>query len=320
MIKTKYYYDKESLSYKKIKVTKLNILKNIGFYFTPILILNALICFTILSFFTTPKEIILQKEINQLNTEYKNIEKKIISAESTLQELSKKDEDIYRMILQTEPINQDVRKAGFGGVDKYKKFEKFNSTDLLIDIANKTDQIIKKLSIQSKSFDDLTKLAKNHNNKIQCIPAIQPVSNKDLSRISSGFGPRIDPHYGIKRMHTGTDFAAPRGTPVYATGNGKIIKAESRSRSGYGKNIIIDHGYGYKTQYAHLSRLAVNLGQKVKRGELIGYVGSTGKSTSPHLHYEVRVNDKKVNPIDYFYNDLTIEEYDEMRKIYSQEK
>jgi len=178
--------------------------------------------------------------------------------------------------------------------------------------------MIKRLSIQSKSFDDLIKLAKNHNNKIQCIPAIQPVSNKDLSRISSGFGHRIDPHYGIRKMHTGTDFAAPRGTPVYATGNGKVIKAESKSRSGYGKNIIIDHGYSYKTQYAHLNRLAVRLGQTVKRGELIGYVGSTGKSTSPHLHYEVRINDKKVNPIDYFYNDLTIEEYDEMRKICSQ--
>ena len=320
MIKTKYYYDKETLSYKKIKITKLGILKTIGFYLTPIIFLSALICFVILSFFTTPKEIMLQREVDQLNLEYKNIEQKISSVETTLQELYEKDENIYRMILEAEPINEDVRKAGFGGVDKYKKLEKFNSTDLLIDISRKTDQMIKKLSIQSKSFDDLIKLAKDHNNKIQCIPAIEPVSKKDYSRISSGFGYRIDPHYKIRKMHTGTDFAAPRGTPVYATGNGKIIKAESRSRSGYGKNIVIDHGYGYKTQYAHLSKLAVNLGQKVKRGELIGYVGSTGKSTSPHLHYEVRINDKKVNPIDYFYNDLTIEEYDEMRKIYSQEK
>ena len=320
MIKTKYYYDKQSLSYKEIKVTKLGILKNIGFYFIPILILNLFFCVAILSFFSTPKEILLRKEVSQMNLKYKEIEKKINSAESNLQELYKKDEGIYRMILEAEPIDKDIRKAGFGGVDRYKNFEKFKSTDLLINISKKTDQMIKKLSIQSKSFDDLIKLAKNYNNKIQCIPAIQPVSNKDLSRISSGFGYRIDPHYKIRKMHTGTDFAAPRGTPVYATGNGKVIKAESRSRTGYGKNIIINHGYGYKTQYAHLNKLAVKLGQNVKRGELIAYVGSTGKSTSPHLHYEVRINDKKVNPIDYFYNDLTIEEYDEMRKMFTQEK
>jgi len=319
MIKTKYYYDKESLSYKKVKITKFGILKNFGLYFIPILIVNILICFLILSFFSTPKEIILQKEVNQLNLEYNEIEQKIISSERILQELYTKDENIYRMILESEPINEDIRQAGYGGVDKYKNLEKFKSTELIKKIANKTDQMIKKLSIQSKSFDELIRLAKDHNNKIQCIPAIQPVSNKDLSRISSGFGYRIDPHYKIRRMHYGTDFAAPRGTPVYATGNGEIIKAEKRSRTGYGKNIIIDHGYGYKTQYAHLNRLAVNIGKKVKRGELIGYVGSTGKSTSPHLHYEVRINDKKVNPIDYFYNDLTIEEYEEMRKICSQE-
>ena len=320
MIKSKYYYDTESLSYKKIKTTKLGIIKTIGFYLVPIFILNILTCFVILSFFNTPKEILLKKEIDQLSLEYKNIEKKIISSELTLQKLYKKDEDIYRMILEAEPISQDIRKAGFGGVDKYEKFEKFNSTDLLIDISKKADQMIKKLSVQSKSFDDLIKLAKDHNNRIKCIPAIEPVSRKDYSRISSGFGYRIDPHYKIRKMHTGTDFAAPRGTPVYATGNGKVIKAESKSRGGYGKNIIIDHGYGYKTQYAHLNRLAVQLGQAVKRGELIGYVGSTGKSTSPHLHYEVRINDKKVNPIDYFYNDLTIEEYEEMRKMCAQEK
>jgi len=319
MIKTKYYYDKETLSYKKIKKTKLGILKSIGLYLIPILALNLLICVVIFSFFSTPKEILLEKEITQLNSEYKNIEQKIISAEEILKNLSKKDEDIYRIILESKPINEDIRKAGFGGIDKYKKFDKFKSTELIISVSKKTDQIIKKLGIQSESFDEILKLAKDHNNKIQCIPAIQPVSNKDLLRISSGFGPRIDPHYGIRKMHTGTDFAAPRGTPVYATGNGKIIKAEKKSRGGYGKNIIIDHGYGYKTQYAHLSGLAVNLDQTVKRGQLIGYVGSTGKSTSPHLHYEVRVNDKKVNPIDYFYSDLTIEEYEEMRKICSQQ-
>ena len=319
MIKTKYYYDKESLSYKKIEITKLGILKNFGLYFIPILIVNALICFIILSFFSTPKEILLQKEISQLNLEYNNIEKKITSLEETLTNLYEKDENIYRMILETEPLGKDVRKAGYGGVDKYKHLENFKSTELIKKIANKTDQMIKKLSIQSASFDELIDLAKDHNNKIQCIPAIQPISSKDYSRISSGFGYRIDPHYKIRRMHYGTDFAAPRGTPIYATGNGKVIKAEKRSRTGYGKNIIIDHGYGYKTQYAHLNKLAVNIGQKVKRGELIGYVGSTGKSTSPHLHYEVRINDKKVNPIDYFYNDLTIEEYEEMRKMCSQE-
>ncbi len=318
MIKTKYYYDPESLSYKKIKVSKAGIIKTVAFYLVPILIVNCLICVVILSFFSTPKELLLKKEIGQLSNQYKNIEEKIFNAEKELEKLYEK-ELTSRIILESKPMHEDIRKAGYGGTNLYEKFEKFNSSELMIDISKKTDQIIKKLSVQSKSFDEIINLAKDYSNKIRCIPAIQPISNKDLSRISSGFGYRIDPHYGIKKMHTGTDFAAPRGTPVYATGNGQVIKAENKVRGGYGKNIIIDHGYGYKTQYAHLNRLAVKEGQKVKRGELIGYVGSTGKSTSPHLHYEVHLNDKKVNPINYFYNDLTIEEYDEMRKICSQE-
>ena len=319
MIKTKYYYDKESLSYKKIKITKTEILKSAALYLTTVIGINFIICLVILSFFSTPKEILLEKEITQLNLEYTKIENKINSAEKIIDDLYKKDENIYRIILNAKSINKDIRQAGFGGVNKYEDFEKFKSTDLIIEISKKTEQIVKKLGVQSKSFDEIIKLAKDHKNKLKCIPAIQPVSDKDLSRISSGFGYRIDPHYGIRKLHTGTDFAAPRGTPIYATGNGTVIKAEKRSRTGYGKYIIIDHGYNYKTQYAHLNKLAVNFGEKVKRGQLIGYVGSTGKSTSPHLHYEVRVNDEKVNPIDYFYNDLTIEEYEEMRKINSKE-
>ena len=318
MIKTKYYYDKESLSYKKIKKTKTEILKTIVLYLLPILVLNSFICIIILSFFSSPKEILLKKEVSQLNSEYKIIEQKIKSAERILEDLQIKDENIYRIILNTKSINDDIRQAGFGGVDKYKDFEKYKSTDLIIDISKKTEQIVKKLGVQSKSFDEIIQLAKDHKNKLKCIPSIQPISDNDLSRISSGFGYRIDPHYGIRKFHAGTDFAAPRGTPIYATGNGKVIKAENRSRTGYGKYIIIDHGYDFKTQYAHLNKLAVNVGQNVKRGQLIGYVGSTGKSTSPHLHYEVRINDEKVNPIDYFYSDLTIEEYEEMRKINSQ--
>ena len=319
MIKTKYYYDKETLSYKKVKNSKFGFLKNLLILFIPVLIMSTGLSFVILSFFKTPNEILLQKEINQLTAEFKTIENKIISTEKTLNELSEKDAKIYRIMLDASPISDDVRLAGFGGVDKYSNLEKLHSTEMIIDISKKTDQLIKKLGIQSKSLDELFSLAIEHSEKIQCIPAIEPLSKKDYSRISSGFGPRIDPHYKIRKMHTGTDFAAPTGTPVYATGNGKIIEAVNRSRGGYGKFIVIDHGYGYKTQYAHLSKLAVNTGQNVKRGELIGYVGNTGKSTSPHLHYEVRINNKKVNPIDYFYNDLTIEEYDQMRKNYSQE-
>ncbi|MBG39894.1 MAG: peptidase M23 [Flavobacteriales bacterium] len=318
MIKTKYYYDKETLSYKKVKNSKFGFLKNLLILFMPVLIMSTGFSFVILSFFKTPNEILLQKEINQLTAEFKKIENKIISTEKTLNELSEKDAKIYRIMLDASPISDDVRLAGFGGVDKYSNLEKLHSTEMIIDISKKTDQLIKKLGIQSKSLDELFSLAIEHSEKIQCIPAIEPLSKKDYSRISSGFGPRIDPHYKIRKMHTGTDFAAPTGTPVYATGNGKIIEAVNRSRGGYGKFIVIDHGYGYKTQYAHLSKLAVNTGQNVKRGELIGYVGNTGKSTSPHLHYEVRINNKKVNPIDYFYNDLTIEEYDQMRKNYSQ--
>ena len=320
MIKTKYYYDKETLSYKKVENSRFGFLKNLLILFIPILVMSMCFSFVILSFFKTPNEILLLKEINQLNTEYKKIENQLISADKILNELSEKDAKIYRIMLDASPISDDIRLAGFGGVDKYSDLEKLHSTEMIIDISKKTDQMIKKLGIQTKSIDELFSLAIEHREKIQCIPAIEPLSKKEYSRISSSFGPRIDPHYKIRMMHHGIDFAAPTGTPIYATGNGKIIEAVNRSRSGYGKFIEIDHGYGYKTKYAHLSKLAVNKGQDVKRGELIGYVGNTGKSTGPHLHYEVSVNDKKVNPINYFYNDLTIQEYDQMLKNCSQEK
>ena len=221
------------------------------------------------------------------------------------------------MIFEAEPIASSIRKAGYGGINRYKDLEGYNNSDLIIQTTKKIDQISKQMYIQSKSFDEIVDLAKNKTKMLASIPAIQPVSNKDLSRMASGFGYRIHPIYKTRRLHAGMDFSAKTGTPIYATGDGKIFKV-SKTRKGYGNYVIIDHGYGYKTLYAHMSKFIVKKGQSVKRGETIGFVGNTGTSVAPHLHYEVHKNGRKIDPVNFYYNDLNAEEYEKMRIISSQ--
>ena len=204
-----------------------------------------------------------------------------------------------------------MRKAGFGGVNRYTELEGYENSDIVIQTARKLDQITREVYVQSKSYDELIKLATNKEKMLASIPAIQPISNKDLRRTASGWGWRIHPIYKIRKFHYGMDFTAPRGTPVYATGDG-VVKRVIRSRRGYGNQILIDHGYGYVTQYAHLNGFNVKKGQHVKRGDVIGFVGNTGLSTAPHLHYGVLYNGKYVNPINYYFNDLTADEYEKM--------
>ena len=273
--------------------------------------------FVFFTFFDSPKEKMLNREIENMVFQYNQIKDKLNQISLVMADLQNRDDNIYRVIFEAEPIPNSIRKAGYGGVNRYEALKGYNNSDLIINTTKKLDQISKQLYIHSKSFDEIIELAKHKSELLAAIPAIQPVSNKNLSRMASGFGPRIDPIYKTKKFHAGMDFSAKTGTPIYATGNGKVIRVR-KSRKGYGNHVKIDHGYGYVTLYAHMQKYIVKKGQKVKRGEVIGYVGNTGKSVAPHLHYEVHKNGKKVNPVNFFYNDLTSEEYEKMIILSSQ--
>ncbi len=317
MTKVKYYYDKKSLSYKEINLTLKQKIQNLLVYILSALIITSLSFFVFYSFFDSPKEKKLKSEINFLTSNYQKFESKLLEIETVLDDIQKRDDNIYREIFEANPIPTEIRKAGFGGVNKYKYLEGFSNTELLKELDNKFDILKKQLYVQSKSFDQIIELTKDKNKMLSSIPAIQPLSNKDLSRMASGFGYRIDPIYKTRKFHAGMDFSAKTGTPIYATGDGKVFKV-SKSKRGYGNHIVIDHGFGYKTLYAHMSKTAVKRNQKVSRGDVIGFVGNTGKSVAPHLHYEVHKDGKKINPVNFYYNDLNAEEYERMIEISSQ--
>jgi murein DD-endopeptidase MepM/ murein hydrolase activator NlpD len=238
-------------------------------------------------------------------------------ATNVLADIQRRDDEIYRVIFEAEPIAKEIREAGFGGVNRYKKLEGYKNSELVVESAQKIDQISKQLYIQSKSYDEVFKLAKSKEKMIAAITAIQPIPNKNLKRMASGYGMRMHPIHKIWKKHTGMDFSAERGTEIYSTGDGIVVSAK-KERRGYGYHIIVDHGYGYKTLYGHMEKFNVIRGQKVKRGEVIGYVGNTGTSVAPHLHYEVIRNGNKINPINFYFNDLSPEEYDQMIHISSQ--
>ena len=246
-----------------------------------------------------------------MKLEYQILNDQLDRVTKLIADLQDRDDNIYRVIFEAEPIPSSVRQAGIGGVDRYEKLKGYKNSDLIIETQKNMDKILRALYVQSKSFDDVFEMAKNKEQMLVCIPAIQPVNNK----IGSYFGTRMDPFYKVHKFHEGIDFSATVGTEVYATGNGTV--AEAGRNAGYGNEIIIDHGYNYKTVYAHLSRMFVTPGQKIHRGQIIGYVGSTGKSTSPHLHYEVRKNGIAINPIYFFFNDLTPGEFQLMLELSS---
>ena len=317
MAKVKYYYDTKTLSYKRIELSGLNKLKRLFYFLTGSAFTGLLMVIIFFQFFDSPKEKRLNREIDALTSQYEIVDDKLRQVELVLDDVQNRDDNIYRVIFEADPIPKSIRKAGYGGVNRYENLKGLNNSDLIINTSEKVDQISKQLYIQSKSFDDIIELAKNKSDMLAALPAIQPVSNKNLSRMASGYGYRIHPIYKTRKLHTGMDFSAKTGTPIYATGDGKISKVR-RSRRGYGNHVIIDHGYGYKTLYAHMKKYAVKKGQKVKRGEVIGYVGSTGTSVAPHLHYEVHKDGRKINPVNFYFNDLNAEEYEKMLEISSQ--
>ena len=319
MPKKKYKFNPDTLSYERIGISIREKSTKLLAYFSSSLALSLLIVVIVINAYETPKTRALKRENQRLLTQYELMQKDLEKIDKVLEELQQRDDNIYRVIFETDPIPSSVRKAGFGGANQYSQLESLDNAELVIETARKLDVISKEAYIQSKSYDEVMKMALNKEEMLACFPAIQPVTNEDLKRTASGWGYRIHPIYKVRKMHWGMDFTSPVGTPVYATGNGVVVEVtgSKRSRVGLGLSIKIDHGYGYETVYGHLNSFNVKRGQKVKRGDVIAYVGNTGGSTAPHLHYEVHKNGKKVNPAYYYYKDLTPQEYDKMIAISS---
>lgn len=320
MKRVKFYYDAEKLAFKQI-VTKNST--KIG-YVMLFLLASALFGFLgvfILSntnFFETPKSKLQARELEIMKLNYNLLNGKIALMDEALAAIEERDNSIYRVYFNSDPISKEVRRAGLGGKNRYKDLEDFNTSDLIIGSTKKVDEIMKALAVQSVSLDEITKLAKRKALLLKSIPAIQPVKNEELKQMASGFGYRSDPFTKIRKFHKGMDFSAKLGTPIYATGDGIVKKADAKV-SGFGNHIEINHGYGYMTLYAHLSKYKVRAGQKVKRGDIIGYVGSTGRSEAPHLHYEVHKNSEVVNPLNFYYGSISAKEYVLITKLANQE-
>jgi murein DD-endopeptidase MepM/ murein hydrolase activator NlpD len=320
MSKVKYYYDPDTLSYRKIEQKKSRRFRNIGFFLLGSFLfgLVSVILLMNTNLINTPRELSLSREVKNYELQFELLDKKMEQMEQVLANIEDRDNNIYRLYFEANPIPEEQRRAGFGGVNRYKSLEGFNNSDMIISTTKRLDIIKKQMAIQSKSLDEITKLAEEKEKLLAAIPAIQPINNEDLTRMASGFGWRSDPFTKARKMHYGMDFTAPRGTPIYASGDGKVIRADNNS-SGFGKHIRIDHGYGYVSLYAHLSKYNVKRGQKVKRGDLIGFVGSTGRSEAPHLHYEIRKDKDRINPINFYYGSLSPKEFENMLKYATQE-
>lgn len=320
MSKVKYYYDSETLSYRKIerkkgRKTGIFLLSFAGMILSGFLLV---LVFLNLPNFETPKEKILQRELSNLELKLNLLNKKMADAEMVLNEVAERDNNLYRVYFEANPIPDEQRKAGFGGINRYRDLEGYDNSALIISSNKRLDVLTKQIVVQSRSLDEIALLAKEKEELLKSIPAIQPIKGKDLTRMASGYGYRSDPFTKVRKFHFGMDFTAPRGTPVYASGDGRVIRADN-SAAGYGRHIRIEHGFGYQSLYAHLYKYNVRRGQKVKRGDLIGFVGSTGRSEAPHLHYEVFKDGARINPINFYYGNLSPEEFAALLKKSQQE-
>jgi murein DD-endopeptidase MepM/ murein hydrolase activator NlpD len=316
MPQIKYKFNPDSLSFDKIRFGIKAILLRFLAYLIGSIIISLIYWAIFASFFDSPREKALKREVEQLTLQYDLIHREMANVENVLEDLQNTDDNLYRTIFEAEPIPATLREGGIGGINRYEALEGYSNSNLVIETATRLDKIRKKIYVQSKSFDNLIKLARNKEDMLKSVPAIIPISNQDLTRTASGFGWRIHPYYKISKFHYGMDFTAPFGTPVYATGNGTIVATLSSQR-GLGKHIILDHGFGYNSIYAHLSNFNVRVGQKVQRGDIIGFVGSTGMSVANHLHYEIKLNGVNVDPVNYYFEDLSASEYDRMIEIAS---
>ncbi|MGA1226801.1 MAG: M23 family metallopeptidase [Tamlana sp.] len=311
MSKVKYYYDAESLSYKKIERKKRTTFKYVFIFILASALFGFIFVFIASQYVESPKERALKRELQNAQLQFELLNKKMEQAEAVLSNIADRDNNIYRVYFEANPIPEEQRKAGFGGINRYKSLEGFDNSKLIIESNKRLDILQKQIVVQSRSLDEIAKLAEEKEKLLAAIPAIQPVSNEDLTRMASGYGMRSDPFTKVRKMHWGMDFTAPRGTPIYASGDGVVVRADAGA-TGYGKHIRIDHGYGYTSLYAHLYKYNVRKNQKVKRGDLIGFVGSTGRSEAPHLHYEIFKDEERINPINFYYGSLTAEEFNKM--------
>jgi len=311
MSKVKYYYDHETLSYRPIHVTNKNRVSNFVLFILSSFLLGLFSLLILLNsdWINTPAEIAQKRLIQNYELQFDILNKKLTQIETVVDNIEERDNNLYRVYFEASPIPEAQRRAGFGGVNRYKNMEGYDNSELIINTAKRLDILSKQTVVQSRSLDEIERLASNKEDLLEAIPSIQPIKNKDLTRMASGFGYRTDPFTKKRRFHYGMDFTAKKGIPIYATGNGVIKRADNRS-SGYGKHIRIDHGFGYVSLYAHLSKYNVRRGQKVKRGDLIGYVGNTGRSRGPHLHYEIFKDKKRINPLNFYYGNLSQKEFD----------
>ncbi|NNL16660.1 MAG: M23 family metallopeptidase [Flavobacteriaceae bacterium] len=311
MSKIKYYYDSETLSYRKIERKKRNTIKFAALFLFASAMFAFLFIFIANQYVESPKEKALKRELQNMELQYGLLNKKMDEAEKVLTNVEERDNNIYRLYFEANPIPEEQRRAGFGGINRYRDLEGFDNSKLIIESNKRMDVLQKQIVVQSKSLDEIANLAEDKEKFLATIPAIQPVKNEDLKRMASGFGYRSDPFTKVRKFHYGMDFTSPRGTPIYATGDGVVTRADNRA-AGYGKHIRIDHGYGYISLYAHLYKYNVKKNQKVKRGDIIGFVGSTGRSQAPHLHYEIFKDKERINPLNFYYGSLSAEEFDEL--------
>lgn len=313
MKKIKYYYNTNTLRYEKLETPfRVKLLRIFGFV-AAALVTAGLISYLAFQFIGSPKEKILQQQNEDLKDNYRQLKDRTQSIQQQMQELEKRDNDVYRAIFEASPVPDSARAKQLENQLEIATIQRLKDNQLVASIVTTLNNLSSRLSAQKKSYDEVEELVKNKEQLLSHTPAIQPVSNKDLNRIASGFGYRIDPVYKTTKFHAGLDFSAPQGTPIYATADGTVSTA-GNSGNGYGNHVIINHGYGYETLYGHMVRVKTRNGQTVKRGEVIGWVGSTGKSTGPHCHYEVHKNGEKINPIYFFFNDLSPEQFDMLLK------
>ncbi|WP_194775628.1 M23 family metallopeptidase [Pararhodonellum marinum] len=320
MSRIKYYYDPKTCKYERFTRSKWDILLNVLGFLSLSSIIAVCILLVFSYYFDSPKELLLKRENREMKFYYDMLDQEVSRLNSMITDLQDRDDNLYRVLFESEPIPSSIRKAGYGGSDRFKEIKEkgLNQEKMIVSVFESVEQLKKQLYVQSVSYDELSEMALNKEEYWASIPAIQPLQNEDLNRLASGFGIRLHPILKVKKMHTGIDFSAPTGTPIYATGDG-VIKEVKTEFGGYGKFVEVDHGFGFVTRYAHMNDFNVKRGQKVKRGDLIGYVGNTGSSTAPHVHYEVIKDGNYVNPVHYFFKDLEPAEFDKILELASKE-
>ena len=309
-----YKYNEKTKTYDRVfpnmRSRLLTYLRNTLFF----LILGCMGYFINVLILGNPESVAdLREENTNLEAQYRVLSQRLEESLEVMEDIRQRDDNLYRVMFMAEPVSADVRNATYAGTNRYEAFEKLENADLVIATTQKMDMLARQLYMQSKSFDEVVEYYKNHEDMLSHLPAIQPIANKDLKRMASGYDYRIHPIYQTRIFHEGMDFSCDIGTPVYATADGVIKKA--RWERGYGYLITIDHGYGYETRYAHLKSFKVRAGQKVVRGETIALSGNSGQSSGPHVHYEVLQKGRPVNPANYYFMDLDAEQYDEMIRM-----